>query len=244
MAPEISIPVPTADKPLFRRRWIALSLRLFLILIAVLTATGVVSVWLPFHREQQMIQTIERWGGAVETQTGGPPWLRHLVGDDRMTACRVFDRTTKVGLPATGITDVEIARLSGLANLEYLNLNATAVTDLGLGHLSRLTNLKDLFLEHTAITDAGLAHLHGFRNLERLVLIETAISDAGLAQVKGLEKLDFLSLDDTSVTDAGLVHLRGMKSLRYLYLNGTAVTATGIEDLKVALPQCYCQKDR
>jgi hypothetical protein len=37
------------------------------------------SIWLPYHREQQVIQRIEAWGGRVSTYTAGPKWLIQCV---------------------------------------------------------------------------------------------------------------------------------------------------------------------
>src|SRR5260221_13967643 len=90
----------------------------------VVPAVGM-SVWLPYHHEQQVIQKIERWGGKVQTETGGPEWLRTLVGEDRLKTFKVFER---VG---------------------YVVLESTAVTDADLAHLRRLTNLKELWLDGT-----------------------------------------------------------------------------------------------
>jgi Leucine-rich repeat (LRR) protein len=39
-----------------------------------------------------------------------------------------------------------MVHLSGLKNLQVLNLNATQITDAGLPHIARLTNLQQLDL--------------------------------------------------------------------------------------------------
>ena len=49
--------------------------------------------------------------------------------------------------------------LSGLINLNELNLESTKVTDAGLTHLSGLINLRDLDLGGTNVTDEGIKKL-------------------------------------------------------------------------------------
>lgn len=51
--------------------------------------------------------------------------------------------------------------ISGLVNLESLNLSFTAITDGGLKYLSGLSALKSLNLDARQITDAGLEALAG-----------------------------------------------------------------------------------
>ena len=95
------------------------------------------SVWLPYHREQQVIQKIEGWGGTVGTQIVGPEWLRRLVGEDRMRECKLFERVISVESYAATITDAEADQLSSLTNLEVIWLHGTAVTDNGIEELQK-----------------------------------------------------------------------------------------------------------
>jgi Leucine-rich repeat (LRR) protein len=222
---------------------------LLAMVLLVVAAVGL-SIWLPYHREQQVvqrIQTIESWWDTgerdywYETETGGPEWLRQLAGKERMKEFKVFERVVFVRLEGAAIPAGEIGQLSGLTNLDYLNLVNTAVTDAGLAHLSKLPKLRELFLDGTAITDVGLDHLSGCTNLERLGISETAVTDAGLAHLSRLPKLQEVFLDGTAVTDLGLGNLSGSASLTYLSLDRTAVTDKGIKRLQQALPQCHVQ---
>jgi hypothetical protein len=60
-----------------------------------------------------------------------------------------FEFTTGVVLSGTKVTDAGLVHLSGLTNLERLNLSGTNVTDAGLVHLKGLTQLSDLNLQGT-----------------------------------------------------------------------------------------------
>ena len=56
-------------------------------------------------------------------------------------------------LRATRITDNGLKCISGLENMEFLDLSETQVTDAGLRHLSKLTKLSELHLWNTRVTE-------------------------------------------------------------------------------------------
>ncbi len=120
----------------------------WLLLGTVVPAVGYagLSVWLPYQREQQVIQMIEGLGGKVATQTGGPDWLRKHVGENRIKQVKVFERVVEVNLARTMVSDAELPHLSQLSHLRKLSLAGTGVTDVGLVHLGSLTNLRELWL--------------------------------------------------------------------------------------------------
>jgi Leucine Rich repeat len=196
------------------------------------------SIWVPYHRDRQIVQKIESWGGKVETETADHEWLLELLGEDLMKNIKVFERVKGVTLMGRTVTDGEMPHLSGLKSLTDLSLYNTTVTDAGLVHLCKMTNLRELDLGKTAVTDAGLVHLSKMTNLRQLGLGKTAVTNAGLLHLNRMTNLESLDLSGTAVTDAGLVHLSGFRVLGGLYLNGTKVTKKGIEELKTTLPYC------
>lgn len=161
-----TIPNPTVDKPPRRRRCIPVSFWMVAAILGLLFADDVLS----YYREQQVIQMVQRFAGKVTTETGGPAWLRDLVGKDRLSKMKVFDRIDAIELNWSEMTDAEAEQLSRMTNLKKLSIDGTDVTDAGLSYLSRLSNLKVLSLESTDVTDAGLAHLSRLTNLENLEL--------------------------------------------------------------------------
>ena len=52
-----------------------------------------------------------------------------------------------------------------LRHLQFLNLQANGITDLGLAQLGDLQNLETLWLSNTAVTDDGLTALLKFPGL-------------------------------------------------------------------------------
>lgn len=85
-----------------------------------------------------------------------------------------------VGIGETKITDAGVHRLSGLTNLEYLDLQSTGATDAGIEYLKGLTKLERLYLSNTKVTDAGRSHLHGLKTLKKLVLFGTQATGSEL----------------------------------------------------------------
>ena len=74
------------------------------------------------------------------------------------------------------ITDLSLAQLRGLTQLESLKLTLNPISDAGLEHLEGFTRLKVLDVAHTQITDDGLQHLHALKQLRSLNLQSTFIN--------------------------------------------------------------------
>ncbi len=103
------------------------------------------SVWLPWHREQQVILKIEGWGGYVARDTLVPKWLQQFVGENRMRHFKPFERVVCVRLQGTtGLLMRSVARLSRLTKLEKVYLLSTAATDAGLAYLSGTRRISKL----------------------------------------------------------------------------------------------------
>jgi hypothetical protein len=185
--------------------WIA-----YVVVVVVAVAAGL-RIGIPIYRQKAALHQIERLGGSVlETQRGGPKWLRDHVGDDPMM---LFDEVINV------------------------NLGGTQANDATMNWVSCLTKLRHCSLVETQVTDAGLVHLRGMTDLQSLYLANTRITDKGLEYLTGLTELKWLWLDNTNVTDAGLVHLTGLAGLQELWLHGTQVTDAGVADLERVLPR-------
>lgn len=136
----------------------------------------------------------------------------------------------------TKLTDAGLATLATLPRIEALNLRGSAVTDAGLAQLKTLKRLRWLQVSDTAITDRSLAVLREIPTLRWLSLNGTPVTDAGLASVSNMTGLEHLYLDNTAITDAGLPQLARLRNLRLLSLSGTQLSPTALADLKAALP--------
>jgi Leucine-rich repeat (LRR) protein len=139
----------------------------------------------------------------------------------------------ELSLFGTGISDVGMVHLENLHDLRDLNLAGTKISDRGLAHIKDLNQLRRLSLCDAAlVTDTGLVHLSGLKNLNRLNLGNIHVSDKGLASLKGFLRLQDLCLSGTDVTDIGLIHLKDIPNLRRVRLDSTSVTEIGLAYLK------------
>ncbi len=233
-------PAPAA-KP--RRRWRTISLRTFLLLIALVAVL--------LGREVNRVRA-QRHAVAMMKDAGGvlffddeiddegefrpasgrarpvwQQWLMRTLGDDYVRKARTL------GFLATRNSKLAWRAMRDLPDLVSIDLDSMDVDDSRLALLGRYSGLRYLVLrDNPRITDAGLVHLAGLRRLRGLFLEDTRIGDAGLAHVTGLSHLEFLDLDGTRVTDAGLAHLGGLHGLDTLSLNGTRVTDAGLAYLR------------
>ncbi|MSR60425.1 MAG: hypothetical protein EXS05_22760 [Planctomycetaceae bacterium] len=203
--PAVALPTERTES----RRFSIRLLRTHWLLLATITLIVVGLIrWfgLPIYRQHVAIREIERLGGRIESDKGGPGWLRNWIGDERM---------------------------KGFDEVDSVFIHRKQFSNEGLAHMRGLANLRAITLDNTAITDAGLVQLQGLTNLKWLSVRDSPITDKGLANLKGLTSLELLQLDGTAITDAGLVKLRGFTNLKILYLRYTRVTDAGVAELKL-----------
>src|SRR5262245_60610782 len=96
--------------------------RIARVAVAMGVAFAATSIWLPYHREQEVIAEIKGWGGFAAVSNGGPAWLRRLVGDEPM---RFFDRVSAVYLKGSAFGDADLSHLEWFAHLEHLHAPST-----------------------------------------------------------------------------------------------------------------------
>ena len=223
VAPRTISAASAIESPPRPRRWIPVSLRIFVVILALLSGA---TLWVAVraYRQNAAILEIERAGGSVEIRPRAPKWLRDRVGDERV---KPLDDVIEATLVGKHVTEDTLRHASRLKGLERLLLDVTSVTDAGLAQLQGLNTLRVLSLSHTNVTDAGLTHLRNLTNLKQLSLAGTQITDAGLSHINALTQLTSLSLERTRVTDAGLSQLRGLTGLQTLSLDNAQFTDTG-----------------
>ena len=115
--------------------WIAIGA---VLLVAV---SGIVSVWIPYRREQRIARKIQVDRGHVEFQYCGPNWI---------------PKSMQEHLPFLRIQSVSLMGSTVSASAESLS------------ELGSLTHLKSLDLSYNKqVTDTGLEHLKGLTGLEK-----------------------------------------------------------------------------
>jgi hypothetical protein len=159
----------------------------------------------------------------------------------------------------TTIGDEDLAHLSRLTGLQYLDLEATDTSDKGIETLTRLVNLGHLDLSHTMIKGTNIARLGNLKKLEWLNLgsndlnshsaerlanlnlprlrclavCRANLTDSDMPYLAKMTNLISLEMSDNPrLTDKGLVALKALKNLAILDLRQTAVTVKGLLALR------------
>ena len=180
------------------------------------------------------------------------------IGDQDAQTIGSFPNLLALSLLETRISDKGVSELRNLKKLKVLTLSGCRnVTDKGIEALSGLTELQDLNLDHTSVTRACLRHLEGLTKLRRFSLSfpsddksagglkylrkmkelrelnarKLCAGDDDLEAAVELTELRELDLTYTDVTDKGLKHLSRLKHLRVLDLFGTKVEGPGLAHL-------------
>lgn len=126
------------------------------------------------------------------------------------------------GQPGT-LTDDNLARLSGLSNLESLSLEGSVLSDDGYRHFAAFPRLQRLALFHPSrdradFTGSGLAHLRHVPSLTRLTFAGATAGDEYLLAVSQIGHLKEFAEWHNKETADGLRHLLQLRSLTSLKL--------------------------
>jgi internalin A len=143
-------------------------------------------------------------------------------------------------LRGTDVTDDGLRFLTGLTNLQFLDLEQTKITDTCAPHFADLKNLVhvdfaafDVNEEGFGVGDKVLAVLATLPKLSSVELRLTKVTDAGMAELARSSSLESVSVEGTEVTDAGLPHLAKLKNLKSLslgvYNEGAKITDEGLK---------------
>lgn len=128
------------------------------------------------------------------------------------------------------LTDDSLWPLSGLSQLEQLDLRFDQNTEDCLSFLQALASLQVLHARFR-LTDQCLRLMTHFTNLQA-VSLSNHVTDAGLRSLSRLVGLTTLDLSAaTGVTDDGLAELTLLTNLRTLNLRGVAITDRGLSAL-------------
>ncbi|MGI9470700.1 MAG: leucine-rich repeat domain-containing protein [Rubripirellula sp.] len=138
-----------------------------------------------------------------------------------------FPNLTELVLYDTKCTDEAMRQVGKLRRLEYLDVDGTNITNLGVAHLSDLTNLQTLDLQRTAISDPAIKSLSKMTKLSELRLNETQVDGSGLIHLQKLPKLETLTMDGTRLTDQQIPILVKLTRLRSLSIDATRVSPVG-----------------
>ena len=143
---------------------------------------------------------------------------------------------------ATKLSDEWIAPLGKLTNLKMLRLvNNGKLTDVGMAHLAGLKNLESFSFVGTGMKGHAYAKFEGWTRLVKVSHRGSSIDDEGLRQLcEHLPNLESISLAHAKFTDAGAVHLNKLTKLKGLEIGTRNATPSCLQHL-TKLPLTYLQ---
>jgi hypothetical protein len=128
--------------------------------------------------------------------------FRPLLGDD------FFDKAVGLHNHNDNLSDVDLAGLVNLHDLQFINFAQSQITDAGLDVISRLQTVTFLDVSHTPITDAGVAKLAAMRSLEHLNVANTRITRESLRTFADMPALQGVIVHGTPITTTDCDELR------------------------------------
>jgi internalin A len=177
------------------------------------------------------VRRFRRLTNLRELSLMGPPYISNV----EMESLASLKSLQVLELYGAHIDDMGLKKISGLTNLEALNISHTHVTADGISSLATLGKLKRLYLSGLRGTDHGLKGLAGNGTIEVLTLNNSDFSDLGVSSIRKLKSLRYLGIAGCAVTDAGLEELCKLPTLRELVIGGTKITDKSVsflQDLK------------
>lgn len=139
-------------------------------------------------------------------------------------------------LSLRGVTDADLHQLSGLTNLDGLDLYDSPISDDGLAMICQMTNLQSLTLHGANISSVGLRELSQLSNLNQLGLRGCTLTGDIFAELAKYPILEYLYFDDSTVTDENVSFVVSLRSLKVISFGNTSVTRDACLLLKQARP--------
>ena len=132
---------------------------------------------------------------------------------------------------STKFNDEWMAPIGKLTNLKVLRFtNNGKLTDVGMAKLAGLKNLENFSFVGTQMTGKAYAQFEGFTKVTRVSHRGSAIDDEGLRQLcDHLPNLESLSLAHAKFTDAGAPHLAKLTKLKGLELGTSKATPQALK---------------
>ena len=143
---------------------------------------------------------------------------------------------------STKLDDNGITPIGNLTHLKTLRFtNNGKLTDVGLAKLAGLKNVETFNFVGTGMTGQGFANFQGWTRLTKCSFRGSSINDEGLQLIcERFPNLESISLAHAKFTDAGAVHLAKLTKLKGLELGTHTATAACLKNL-TGLPVEYLQ---
>lgn len=144
----------------------------------------------------------------------------NVDGDIRKAQANFKSSATDLDLSESSTNDGTLKYLANLKQLKVLRLGSTQVTDVGVAYLAKLPNLESLDLSGCSnLTKDVCKSLSQCRHLVHLHFADTPVDDESLKSLSNLSNLQILYLKNSSIKGPGLAYLTSLKHLHELGLH-------------------------
>jgi hypothetical protein len=152
--------------------------------------------------------------------------------DDQIARVR-SGQSDRIQIEQTPLTDDDLQRLAGLANLRELLVDhaQSTITAAGIKRLAELPRLEHLRLRGPGLDNAAVAAIAELKSLRIVNVPRARFGDEGLASLRSLPNLQQLRFGSPHVSNAGMQVLRDLPSLRHLHLIDVPITGDGLAEL-------------
>jgi Leucine-rich repeat (LRR) protein len=125
------------------------------------------------------------------------------------------------------ISDLGVAALKGLTNLESLNIAQSSwvnsrmqIGDGAMMFVAGFTKLRELNLSRLPVTDEGFAKLSALGELRNLNIVGTQVTGRGLKTLVSFPHLESFMASDATIDDESMQYVGQCGELTYLMLGG------------------------
>ncbi len=159
--------------------------------------------------------------------------LKSLSISDTQVECLAgLTGLRRLELSQTDVTDIGIAKLAPLKNLEYLAISRTLVRGKCFAMLRNFPYLRTFHFDGDAVSAHDCKQLAKCRTIRGISAGRCHLTNAALLELCSMSELQSLCLpDNRELTDSGIKKVLALKNLQRLDVAGTKVTDDGLAAL-------------
>ena len=161
--------------------------------------------------------------------------LSRLTDDHLRLALERLSNLKRIDLRNSEVTDAGLSDVrASMHGLLSFRADSPHLSDVGLATLGELVQLDSLGVNSPMISDAGVEQLSGLKELEALSLTGSRlITDSTIGELPGFPNLQVVSLSDTSVSGTNLELLEPLMDLYSIAFEGTDISDDAIGALSL-----------
>lgn len=155
----------------------------------------------------------------TEVAADGLELRRQLSIHSQLRNLLELDQLERLTLRGIRLSDEDVALISRVTTVRWLDIDFTGITPSGIRKLRRLDKLETLHLAGSNPGPDGLHQIAQLDTLRALWLDDVPVGDAGLKELQVLPLLEAISISDGSISESGILQLTKYRMLRSVFVN-------------------------